>query len=57
MQHQAHVGTNTFAVEWIAAQIMGYKPSRIKLLKEVCKRKSVFLKFDLGNISDDLGNG
>jgi uncharacterized protein (DUF362 family) len=30
-------GTNTFAVDWTAAQIMGYKPSRIKFLKEAIK--------------------
>jgi uncharacterized protein (DUF362 family) len=38
-------GTNTFAVDWIAAQIMGYKPSRIKFLKEAIKE-------NLGNPRD-----
>jgi uncharacterized protein (DUF362 family) len=26
-------GTSTFAVDWVAAQVMGYSPSRIKFLK------------------------
>ena len=38
-------GTNTFAVDWIAAQIMGYKPSKIKFLKEAIKE-------NLGNPRD-----
>jgi len=38
-------GTNTFAVDWTAAQIVGYKPSRIKFLKEAIKK-------DLGNPRD-----
>jgi uncharacterized protein (DUF362 family) len=38
-------GTNVFAVDWTAAQIMGYKPSRIKFLKEAIKE-------NLGNPRD-----
>jgi uncharacterized protein (DUF362 family) len=38
-------GTNAFAVDWTAAQIMGYKPSRIKFLKEAIKE-------NLGNPRD-----
>jgi uncharacterized protein (DUF362 family) len=38
-------GTNTFAVDWTAAQIMGYKPSGIKFLKEAIKE-------NLGNPRD-----
>ncbi len=30
-------GTNAFAVDWTAARIMGYNPSRIKFLKEAIK--------------------
>jgi uncharacterized protein (DUF362 family) len=38
-------GTNTFAIDWTAAQIMGYKPSRMKFLKEAIKE-------ELGNPRD-----
>jgi uncharacterized protein (DUF362 family) len=38
-------GTDAFAVDWTAAQIMGYKPSRIKFLK-------VAIKENLGNPRD-----
>jgi uncharacterized protein (DUF362 family) len=38
-------GTNAFAVDWTAAQIMGYKPSGIKFLKEAIKE-------NLGNPRD-----
>jgi uncharacterized protein (DUF362 family) len=38
-------GTNTFAVDWVAAQVMGYKPSKIAFL-------NLAIKEHIGNPSD-----